>query len=103
MHSQLPFDWTTFGLVSMSSIILIGILWLALLGAASQRIEYLAIELFGTPWLKEILAGWKRRERGSLPGMVESGVILYVISNGILLLKFLKLKMNKFLSRLSHW
>lgn len=51
-----------------------------LLGAASQRIEHLAIELFGPPWLKEILAGWKRRERGSFPGVVESGVIIYVIS-----------------------
>ncbi|XP_023246118.1 transient receptor potential protein isoform X2 [Copidosoma floridanum] len=54
--------------------------FLMLLGAASQRIEYLAIELFGNDWLKEILAGWKRRERGSLPGLVESGVVIYVIS-----------------------
>ncbi|XP_058806874.1 transient receptor potential protein isoform X4 [Phymastichus coffea] len=51
-----------------------------LLGAASQRIEYLAIELFGTEWMREVLAGWKRRERGCLPGLVESGVVIYVIS-----------------------
>lgn len=52
----------------------------ALLGAASQRVEYLAIELFGTDWMKEILAGWKKHERGGIPGFVESGVIMYVIS-----------------------
>ncbi|XP_066598089.1 transient receptor potential protein [Prorops nasuta] len=54
--------------------------FLMLLGMASQRIEYLAIELFGNAWMREILAGWKRRERGCIPGFVESGVILYVIS-----------------------
>ena len=47
---------------------------------ASQRIEYLAIELFGNAWLQEILADWKRRERGCIPGFVESGVTIYVIS-----------------------
>ncbi|XP_011500907.1 PREDICTED: transient receptor potential protein [Ceratosolen solmsi marchali] len=54
--------------------------FLMLLGAASQRVEYLAIELFGNAWMKEMLAGWKRRERGCIPGFVESGVILYVFS-----------------------
>ncbi|KAK9297020.1 hypothetical protein QLX08_009119 [Tetragonisca angustula] len=54
--------------------------FLMLLGMASQRIEYLAIELFGNAWMLEILAGWKRRERGCIPGFVESGVIIYVIS-----------------------
>ena len=54
--------------------------FIALLGAASQRVEYLAIELLGNDWMKEILADWKRRERGSIPGFVESGVIFYVIS-----------------------
>ncbi|XP_031783757.1 transient receptor potential protein isoform X2 [Nasonia vitripennis] len=54
--------------------------FLMLLGAASQRIEYLAIELFGNAWMRQILAGWKRRERGSIPGFVESGVIIYVFS-----------------------
>ncbi|XP_058806873.1 transient receptor potential protein isoform X3 [Phymastichus coffea] len=56
------------------------LVFLMLLGAASQRIEYLAIELFGTEWMREVLAGWKRRERGCLPGLVESGVVIYVIS-----------------------
>lgn len=51
-----------------------------LLGMASQRIEYLVIELFGNEWMREILAGWKRRERGCIPGFVESGVVIYVIS-----------------------
>ncbi|KAK0091387.1 hypothetical protein PV326_003301 [Microctonus aethiopoides] len=54
--------------------------FLMLLGMASQRVEYLAIELFGNAWMREILAGWKRRERGSIPGFVECGVIIYVIS-----------------------
>ncbi|XP_043464170.1 transient receptor potential protein [Leptopilina heterotoma] len=54
--------------------------FLMLLGMASQRIEYLVIELFGNAWLREILAGWKRKERGCLPGFVESGVVLYIIS-----------------------
>ncbi|XP_076618854.1 transient receptor potential [Colletes latitarsis] len=54
--------------------------FLMLLGMASQRIEYLVIELFGNAWLHEILAEWKRRERGCIPGFVESGVIIYVIS-----------------------
>lgn len=54
--------------------------FLMLLGMASQRIEYLVIELFGNDWLHEILAGWKRRERGCIPGFVETGVIIYVIS-----------------------
>ncbi|XP_034190948.1 transient receptor potential [Osmia lignaria lignaria] len=54
--------------------------FLMLLGMASQRIEYLAIELFGNAWLQEILADWKRRERGCIPGFVESGVTIYVIS-----------------------
>ncbi|XP_035742149.1 transient receptor potential protein-like isoform X2 [Vespa mandarinia] len=58
--------------------------FLMLLGMASQRIEYLAIELFGNVWMREILAGWKRRERGCIPGFVESGVIIYVISKSIL-------------------
>ncbi|OAD53838.1 Transient receptor potential protein [Eufriesea mexicana] len=54
--------------------------FLMLLGMASQRIEYLVIELFGNAWMHEILAGWKRRERGCIPGFVECGVVIYVIS-----------------------
>ncbi|RZF43157.1 hypothetical protein LSTR_LSTR013775, partial [Laodelphax striatellus] len=53
----------------------------SLLGAASQRLEYLLIEWFGPDWLQEILFEWKRKERGSFPGLVESCVILFVISN----------------------
>lgn len=48
---------------------------------ASQRIEYLIIELFGNEWMREVLAGWKKRERGCIPGFVETGVVIYVISN----------------------
>lgn len=59
---------------------------------ASQRIEYLVIELFGNDWLHEILAGWKRRERGCIPGFVETGVIIYVISKQIN--AFLKINKN---------
>lgn len=65
---------------------------LVLLGMASQRIEYLVIELFGNDWLHEILAGWKRRERGCIPGFVETGVIIYVISKQIN--AFLKINKN---------
>ncbi|XP_036147201.1 transient receptor potential protein isoform X2 [Monomorium pharaonis] len=54
--------------------------FLMLLGMASQRIEYLLIELFGNAWMQEILAGWKKRERGCIPGFVETGVVIYVIS-----------------------
>ncbi|KAL0116996.1 hypothetical protein PUN28_010099 [Cardiocondyla obscurior] len=54
--------------------------FLMLLGMASQRIEYLIIELFGNEWMREILAGWKKRERGCIPGFVETGVVIYVIS-----------------------
>nr|AOR81465.1 transient receptor potential [Nilaparvata lugens] len=55
--------------------------FLSLLGAASQRLEYLLIEWFGPDWLQEILFEWKRKERGSFPGLVESCVILYVMAN----------------------
>ncbi|KAF4526037.1 hypothetical protein B566_EDAN000831 [Ephemera danica] len=54
--------------------------FLMLLGAASQRVEFLVLEWFGPPWVQEMLLDWKRRERGSLPGIVESGVVLYVFS-----------------------
>ncbi|RLU15644.1 hypothetical protein DMN91_011398 [Ooceraea biroi] len=54
--------------------------FLMLLGMASQRIEYLLIELFGNEWMREILAGWEKRERGCIPGFVETGVVIYVIS-----------------------
>ncbi|XP_026279150.1 transient receptor potential protein [Frankliniella occidentalis] len=54
--------------------------FLMLLALASQRLEYLLIEWFGPDWMQEILADWKRRERGALPGIVEFAVILYVFS-----------------------
>ncbi|XP_063237595.1 transient receptor potential protein [Bacillus rossius redtenbacheri] len=54
--------------------------FLMLLGLASQRAEFLLIEWFGTDWMLEVLEGWKQRERGSLPGLVESTVMLYVLS-----------------------
>lgn len=51
-----------------------------LLGAASQRIEYLALEIIGTPWLLEILADWKLHERGAIPGPTEVCIMIFVIS-----------------------
>lgn len=50
-----------------------------LLGAASQRVEILALEWFGTAWLQEVIREWKRKERGALFGFAECGVIIYVI------------------------
>ncbi|KAG8233948.1 hypothetical protein J437_LFUL005154 [Ladona fulva] len=54
-----------------------------LLGLASQRAEYLVIEWFGTAWMQTILEDWKRRERGSLPGLVESMAVLYVLMTSL--------------------
>lgn len=51
-----------------------------LLALASQRAEFLAIEWFGPDWMKEILKEWIRKERGSIPGLIESFIILYIIS-----------------------
>jgi transient receptor potential cation channel subfamily C len=51
-----------------------------LLSLASQRVEFLVIEWFGTPWMRSILEDWKRKERGSLPGPIEYCIIFYVIS-----------------------
>lgn len=50
-----------------------------LLGAASQRLEILVLEWFGTAWLQEVVREWKRKERGALFGFAECGVIVYVI------------------------
>ncbi|KAL1509540.1 hypothetical protein ABEB36_004255 [Hypothenemus hampei] len=55
-------------------------LFLMLLGAASQRVEIIALELLGTDWVQELVKEWKRRERGSFFGIAECGVIIYVIS-----------------------
>ncbi|CAH0386100.1 unnamed protein product [Bemisia tabaci] len=54
--------------------------FLMLLALASQRAEFLAIEWFGPDWMKEILKEWIRKERGSIPGLIESFIILYIIS-----------------------
>lgn len=51
------------------------------LGAASQRFEYLALEVIGTPWALEILADWKLRERGAIPGPTEVCIMIFVFSN----------------------
>ncbi|PSN38237.1 Transient receptor potential protein [Blattella germanica] len=58
--------------------------FLMLLSLASQRVEFLLIEWFGTPWMKSILDDWKRRERGSLPGPIEYCIIFYVITYDLL-------------------
>nr|XP_023013242.1 transient receptor potential protein-like [Leptinotarsa decemlineata] len=54
--------------------------FLMLLGAASQRIEILFLEWFGTDWVQDMVREWKRKERGALFGIAECGVIIYVIS-----------------------
>lgn len=53
---------------------------IVLLGAASQRIEYLALEFIGTPWLLEILEDWKKHERGAIPGPTEFCIMIFIIS-----------------------
>lgn len=53
---------------------------LGLLGCASQRIEFLLLEWFGTESMREMVQEWKRKERGATPGLAECGVALYVIS-----------------------
>lgn len=57
-----------------------------LLGAASQRIEYLALEFIGTPWLLDILDDWRKHERGSIPGPTECCIMIFIISVYITLL-----------------
>lgn len=53
-----------------------------LLGLASQRAENTLLELLAMEieWLHDVLAEWKRKERGSWPGVVESALYLYIIS-----------------------
>lgn len=55
-------------------------LLIVLLGAASQRLEYLALEFIGLRWMLEMLADWKEHERGSIPGPTECCIIMFVIS-----------------------
>lgn len=52
----------------------------ALLGAASQRVEFLLLEWFGTDWMQDMLAEWKKHERGSLPGLAEAACMIYVVA-----------------------
>ncbi|CAA9995354.1 unnamed protein product [Nesidiocoris tenuis] len=54
--------------------------FLMLNASASQRVETLLLEWFGTDWMRDLVKEWQRRERGSLPGLVESMIIIYVIS-----------------------
>ncbi|CAH1159813.1 unnamed protein product, partial [Phaedon cochleariae] len=54
--------------------------FLMLLGIASQRLEILFLELVGTDWVQDMVQEWKRKERGTLFGIAECGVIIYVIS-----------------------
>ncbi|CAG9782512.1 unnamed protein product [Diatraea saccharalis] len=51
-----------------------------LLSLASQRAEYLVLEWSGIRWLQELVEHWKEHERGSLPGLIEFTVIVYIAS-----------------------
>ncbi|XP_045478716.1 transient receptor potential protein [Harmonia axyridis] len=53
--------------------------FLMLLGAASQRVEILFLEIVGNEWMRGLVQEWKKRERGAWPGLAEYGVIIYVI------------------------
>ena len=53
-------------------------MFVALLALASQRIEFVLIEWFGTEWMTEIMEEWKRKERGSIPGPIELVIIIFV-------------------------
>ncbi|CAL4075123.1 unnamed protein product, partial [Meganyctiphanes norvegica] len=54
--------------------------FLMLLALASQRIEMMLIQLFGTAWMREWLMEWKMKERGSIPYPVELLIICYIFS-----------------------
>lgn len=54
-----------------------------LLAMASQRVEKLTLEILGHlghEYLLEIVNTWNRKERGSMFGMVESMIVLFVFS-----------------------
>lgn len=53
---------------------------LVLLGAASLRIVQITFELIGFPWMLAMLEDWRKHERGSLPGPIELGIIMYISS-----------------------
>ncbi|CAL8109852.1 unnamed protein product [Orchesella dallaii] len=52
--------------------------FLTLLAAASQRVEFVILDFFGNDWMHEILEEWERKERGALPGVVETAIIIYI-------------------------
>ncbi|TMW53463.1 hypothetical protein DOY81_001461 [Sarcophaga bullata] len=54
--------------------------FLMLLGAASLRVVQIMFELVAFPWMLEMLADWRKHERGSLPGPIELGIITYIFS-----------------------
>lgn len=57
--------------------------FLGLLAMASQRVEKLTLEILGYlghDYLLEIVDTWNRKERGSMFGLVESMIVLYVLS-----------------------
>ncbi|XP_065223163.1 transient receptor potential protein-like [Planococcus citri] len=57
--------------------------FLGLLALASQRVETLALEILGHmghPFLLDIVKEWQEKERGSMFGMVESMIVLFVLS-----------------------
>ena len=60
-----------------------------LLGAASLRVVQIMFELIAFPWMIEMLADWRKHERGSLPGPIELGIITYIGSKFKLLNKIL--------------
>lgn len=55
-----------------------------LLSLASQRAEFLVLEWSGISWLQELVEYWKEHERGSLPGLIEFTVIIYIASTFII-------------------
>ncbi|XP_023236287.1 transient receptor potential-gamma protein-like [Centruroides sculpturatus] len=54
-------------------------LFLFLLILASQRVETLVIEIFGTQSMREWVKIQHKQERGKLPGVVETGIMIYVL------------------------
>ena len=68
-----------------------------LLSLASQRIEYLIVELVGTLLddddLFDLVKEWEKKERGSLPSIVETVIILWQV--GERSTKFKMLKMHR--------
>jgi transient receptor potential cation channel subfamily C member 4 len=52
--------------------------------AASQRVEHIVVLILGKfvdPWFLEVLEEWKIKERGAFPGLFESAVVIFIMSN----------------------